>query len=321
MACREVSFAKILRNRGFFAIALFVFGLIFSAAFFIFQNYSARAAVTPPALITYQGKVLQNGLAVSTTLSMKFVLYNALAGGSILYTASGTISATTSISVTPTSGLFYVELGGSGTNTLDPSIFANNDTVYLQVEIGGQILTPRKRLTASPYAINAKYLDGYFATSTPTTTAYIPVADSSGNFQFNGVSTTAITLGSVRRTNWGGILVGTTTVSYAGSITSTPSYVGYDAAHRICNSNYTGSHFCTPDEVINTIATQSISNFAGTAWIANGPPGYLASANDCLGYTATSASVLGAFWEFSSSGGGKGWLVNCSQSKPIACCR
>jgi hypothetical protein len=57
-----------------------------------------------------------------------------------------------------------------------------------------------------------------------------------------------------------------------------------------------------------------------TSWIVEGPPGYLANANDCKGFTSDSTTVLGAFWQYNSTGGGMGWLVNCETQKPLACC-
>lgn len=175
-------------------------------------------SASPPPIISYQGKLLESGSPASTTLPMAFEIYDALTGGTLLYTASGTLPATSTIDITPVRGLFTVYLGDSGTNYLDPDIFKNNDEVYLQVTINGETLTPRKRITATPYAFNTKYLDGNFATSTPTTTNYIPVADSAGNFDFNDVTSTniyvngnttassvianAITLGGVERTVW-----------------------------------------------------------------------------------------------------------------------
>src|SRR3989339_685373 len=145
---------------------IFVISAIFLSAIFslwLWQN-SAVAAIAP-SVITYQGKVLVSGSPASSTLSMKFVLYDSLTGGTALYTASGTLPTTSTISITPSSGIFSVDLGGSGTNTIDPTIFQNNSSVYLEVTIGSQTLTPRKQITAAPYAFNAKYLDGLATSS------------------------------------------------------------------------------------------------------------------------------------------------------------
>ncbi|MDO8499100.1 MAG: hypothetical protein Q7S66_00365 [bacterium] len=175
-------FKRILKTN-FLLIGLF---LLFTIGSSLVINFSAKAA-NPPNIITYQGKVLVNGSAASTTLGMYFFLYDALTGGNLLYTASGTSATPLYVSTTPTNGLFSINLGDSTvpTNNLDPSLFKNNAGVYLEVQIGSQTLTPRKRVTTAPFALNAKYLDGVGATSTASTTTYIPISNSTGGFVFN----------------------------------------------------------------------------------------------------------------------------------------
>ncbi|MFA5061586.1 MAG: tail fiber domain-containing protein [Patescibacteria group bacterium] len=167
-----------------------IFGCIL---FFIAYGLNARSA-TPPSIITYQGKLLVNGLAATTSQDMYFILYDSASGGTALYTAGGTVGTPTSIAVTPTSGLFSINLGDTGTNTLDPNIFKNNASVFLEVRIGAQTLTPRKQITASPYSFNSMYLDGV-ASATVSSSTYIPVSDVNGNFNFNSttISTTTVT--------------------------------------------------------------------------------------------------------------------------------
>ena len=112
-----------------------------------------------------------------------------------------------------------------------------------------------------------------------------------------------------------------TSGTYDGNITS-GSLKGYEAANDICDSEFSGSHLCTTYEVLNVIKSQNISYFSTItdAWIANGPPGYTADANDCLGYTSDDNTDLGAFWAFDEDGGGIGWLTNCANAKYLACC-
>ncbi|MDO8625855.1 MAG: hypothetical protein Q7K39_00120, partial [Candidatus Magasanikbacteria bacterium] len=178
-------------------LLFFVFSILFSLSLFHFSifNFSVANAATAPALITYQGKMLNSSnFAITTTVAMKFVLYSAASGGTALYTASGTLPTTSTISITPTNGLFSVNLGDTGTNSLDPSIFQNNQTLYLEVTVAGETLSPRKQITASPFSFNSKYLDGVAATSTASTSTYIPISDSSGNFSFNNLTSTGLTV-------------------------------------------------------------------------------------------------------------------------------
>src|SRR3989338_7170231 len=155
--------------------------LLFSIFSIAILHKSIVVAAAPPTIITYQGKLLEDGLSVTTTQGIAFLIYDQVTIGSLLYTASGTLLATSTVSVTPSSGIFSVNLGGTGTNSLAPSIFANNTNLFLEIWIEGAKMTPRKRLTAAPYAVSARYLMGVTA-ATVSTSAYIPIANATGNF-------------------------------------------------------------------------------------------------------------------------------------------
>jgi len=116
--------------------------------------------------------------------------------------------------------------------------------------------------------------------------------------------------------------IGTTTATTDGSISSSP-LVGYAAANNICDYEYPGSHFCHVYDLIVSISQDDISYWGddiSDAWVAEGPPGFTADSNDCTGWTNSAVDRLGAFWMFNKDGGGAGWLVNCGQVKPLACC-
>lgn len=315
-----------------------MFGLLCCFLFSLFYVHFFVSAATPPSIFTYQGKLLVGGSLATTTQSMYFILYSASTGGTVLYTASGTLGSPLPVNIYPSGGLFSIDLGNGTTNALSPAIFRDNSSVYLEVRVGSDTLTPRKRISATPYAFNAKYLDGIGA-ATLSGSTYIPVSDNSGNFEFNRITSTgivagtstfdAITLGGVTRSSWptgggSGTFVGlTSTSTYNGSITYS-TYRGYQAANRLCNIAYSGSHFCRTDEIVNTIAAADISALfttGATGWIAEGPPGYTSNSNDCNGYTASSTGSLGAFWLYDTDGGGAGWLTNCSVQKAISCCQ
>jgi hypothetical protein len=180
-----------------------------------------------------------------------------------------------------------------------------------------------------------------FATSTTTISSTGMLSDAltalaisiTGTTTFNGIdyqwpnadggTNQVLTTDGAGNLSWApassALFVGTTTLSYDGDI-SYLTFTGYKAANLICDSQYAGSHLCQTGEILNTIAADQISTFSGTAWIAEGPPGYTANSNDCTGYTTNSNTYLGAFWEMLSTNGGRGWLTNCAQTKPLACC-
>src|SRR3989344_2133614 len=165
-----------------FFISIFV-GL-YSSLLLVSRKDVVQTA-TPPPIINYQGKLLRDGASVTTAQNMGFLLFDASTNGNLLYTAAGTLAATTTLSITPTSGIFSVDLGTGSTNSIPTSTFANNHTLYLEVQVGGAVLSPRKRVTAVPYAINSEYLSGLSATTT-SGTEYIPRANEFGNFIFTG---------------------------------------------------------------------------------------------------------------------------------------
>jgi len=120
--------------------------------------------------------------------------------------------------------------------------------------------------------------------------------------------------------------VTTTPATTTGSFTFTTGTLrGYQAGNAICNHYYPGYHFCFSGEIISYIRTApNINKFAdlpSQAWIAEGPPGFTSDSNDCGGYTTADLEPLGAFWEFDSDGGGRGWLSTCGSAKNIACCK
>src|SRR3989338_9844127 len=98
------------QNRLFLSIGAFSVTIFALTFLFVFNSSVARAA-SAPAIVTYQGKLLVNSLSASTTQSMYFVLYESATEGNVLYTAGGTVAATSSISVTPSNGIFTVNLG------------------------------------------------------------------------------------------------------------------------------------------------------------------------------------------------------------------
>jgi len=102
-----------------------------------------------PRTINYQGKLIDSsGVGINDTLNMEFKLYDAESGGNLLWRE-------TLAGVPITNGLFSVILGESdGFDTLS---FARQ--YWLEVKIGDEVLTPREKLVAVPYALRAGTAD------------------------------------------------------------------------------------------------------------------------------------------------------------------
>lgn len=152
----------------FLVVALYAVGIRFAI------GTPAASAASAPNIIGYQGRVLNaNGVPFSDpSITMIFRLYDASSGGTCLWSnSSATCASATGMSVSLIDGLFAVELGDTadGFAAISDSLFADNATVYLQVTIGGETLSPRTQLLASPYALNADTLDGIDSADVITT--------------------------------------------------------------------------------------------------------------------------------------------------------
>jgi hypothetical protein len=129
-------------------------------------------AAEPPDYVNYQG-VLRDaaGQALDGDYEMEFHFYDSAFGGSRLL--SDIHRSTEPVGpVTVSGGLFNAHLGGGtidpGTHATLGEAFGDRDEVWLEVEIQqppgpGEVLSPRIRVIAAPYALNAGRLDGLHA--------------------------------------------------------------------------------------------------------------------------------------------------------------
>jgi trimeric autotransporter adhesin len=117
------------------------------------QLVFVSTALAVPNLINYQGKLTSStGAELTGTYEMRFQLYPVLTSGEPLWEEARSVQVS--------KGMYNVFLGG--VEPLPPNIAAG--VLYLQVSIrnsGGvlEILTPRQRLTSSPYALQATNAD------------------------------------------------------------------------------------------------------------------------------------------------------------------
>ncbi len=98
-----------------------------------------------PEKINYQGRLVDSGtgLPLPGSHSAVFKIYDDPADGALLW------SETTSVTA-DSNGVFSALLG-----SVFPIGISFDVPTYLQVEIDGEILSPRRELVSSPYAFNA----------------------------------------------------------------------------------------------------------------------------------------------------------------------
>lgn len=100
-----------------------------------------------PGQVNFQGVLLNNASqAVNGSVDFNFTLFDAVTGGAQLWSESQT-------GVPVTDSMYTVALGS--VTPISTGIL-NGGTVYLEVSVGGEILSPRQRLLAVPYALNAE---------------------------------------------------------------------------------------------------------------------------------------------------------------------
>ncbi len=104
-------------------------------------------AQTPTTLL-YQGKLTNtDGLGINSTEAITFRLYDSAIGGTPLWSE-------THAAVDIEKGLFNVELG-----SVSPILLSFDVGYWLEIEIDGDILSPRQKMTSEAYAFRAKYAD------------------------------------------------------------------------------------------------------------------------------------------------------------------
>jgi hypothetical protein len=106
-----------------------------------------------PEKINYQGRLTDSGtgLPLPGSHSAVFKIYDSSLNGSLLWTETTSITA-------DSNGVFTALLG-----SVTPISIDFDTTAFLQVEIDGEVLTPRRELVSTPYAftaLNAENLNG-----------------------------------------------------------------------------------------------------------------------------------------------------------------
>ncbi|MBI4349841.1 MAG: hypothetical protein HY550_00225 [Elusimicrobia bacterium] len=142
--------------------------LSFSALLFLaagLRPAALRAEV--PVKFTYQGNLRQGGFLVNGNRSMVFRLYASS-------TSAVELWASPAYNVSLSTGVFRV--------ALEPVIADwQSGSLWLELEVEGNRLSPREELTSSPYAINSLMLSGKRYTTAPAA----PAASASGDLWYD----------------------------------------------------------------------------------------------------------------------------------------
>lgn len=230
-------------TRHYFAATLFI--VVCFSMLAIWFAPQASAAQTVPYKVNFQGRVTDsNGnILADGFYNMRFRIYNLPSGGVVQWTELR--ETTTRVEVI--NGLFAVQLGD--VTPLSPSLFTAAD-LYFEVELPTPAtatcstascasftegpMTPRQKLAASPYAMNADTVDGIDganiavrnATNTFTAAQEINVNSTTAlNVQTGGTSllladttNTIVKVGTTASATLANVRLLTTSAEFTGSV-------------------------------------------------------------------------------------------------------
>jgi len=145
---------------------------------------------TPPDAVNYQGILKDNGgNPLTGVYDMVFLFFETDSGGMAILTDSHITGGTGGVSVDD--GLYNVVLGTgvvsdgpeTGTYTTLADMFQDYGEVWFEVEVDGETLLPRSKITSVAYALNAKSLAGLDSSEFYSKFAQVvTVAKSGGDF-------------------------------------------------------------------------------------------------------------------------------------------
>lgn len=250
---------------------------------------AAALAAAPPGLVNHQG-VLRDASdrPLSGTYDMTFRFYDAAAGGNEILVDAHTAGGGSAVVVS--GGLFDVALGGGtvsdgsgpGTYISLTDVFRDHASVHLSIQVGAETLSPRVRIVAAAYALNATNLAGraageFLDTSAATQTKV-------GHLALQGGV-------EARGTTYGGFFADGDSSGYA--------YCGYADYGVSASGNTSGGYFRDRDH-------------SGYAYVGYGDQGIAAYGNlyggafgdlDGSGYTRLASADTGIVARGNSMGG------------------
>jgi len=134
-----------------------------SSAIVLILPLAAIPQVGVPMLLNFQGELRSptTGEPVADgSYNMVFRVYDAESGGTLLW--QGTHSDISGNPIEVQKGIFSVILGSGTGDALDTSIFSGTER-WLEIQVGGEILSPRQRIASVAYSLvseNSRLLGG-----------------------------------------------------------------------------------------------------------------------------------------------------------------
>ena len=206
-----------------------------------------------PSGVNYQGRLSDNGTPVNATKTMTFSLYDAAAGGNLLWTSGAK-------SVTVTNGIFGTVL------TISTGALSGPSQKYVEIAVDATILSPREPLSAVPYALVAKTLEEALVISSVTVASQLVSSGTLSVATLTSVGGLAgITVNSSVFFMGGALGIGTTSPQTAldvkGAVTSNSSMTAsafFGDGHDL--TNLSTAAYSLPADVVKTDVANTFSS-------------------------------------------------------------
>ena len=209
-------------------------------AFATVIGLALSAGAQVPQQFNYQGKLIDGTNLVNASTTMVFRLFNIASGGSAFYVETQTVAIV--------DGLYSTRVGqspnfGSLTNA------ATNQSLFLELQIGGTILTPREQVVSVMYALKASGV----STGAITTAMLANNAVTGPKIAFGAISNAHLAAGSVQsnKIDWAQMPAGlqdgddsSTLLSYDenGTFSSAPQASGTDSIAQGSGNRASGNY-------------------------------------------------------------------------------
>ncbi|HAF95244.1 MAG: hypothetical protein A2021_06415 [Elusimicrobia bacterium GWF2_52_66] len=164
---KKIEAEKMIKGAAFRLARVILFSLSFSALNPLQSTLSAEV----PVKFTYQGNLRQSGFLANGSRNMVFRIYNSS-------TSAVFLSSQAYQNVSISTGVFRV--------TLEPTLNWQSGSLWLELEVEGNVMSPREEITSSPYAINALLHSGKKYTNSDTE----PLSPNTGDLWMDTASNT-----------------------------------------------------------------------------------------------------------------------------------
>src|SRR5687768_13602834 len=308
-------------------VVFFALGVVTLLSHLSFLNSPVHASgPSSNRVLNYQIRLTDSsGIPVANgTKNLKLTFFTAASGGTQLYTAcsaDGSATGTpTAVVATFASGTSTILIGStltcaSGSSPVIPATLFDNTAIFLGVTVEADAeMTPRKRIVAAGYALNADKLDDLETSAVGGANAFVPVTDSSGNFTL----TQNVTLGDAAADNivfnadinshflpntddtfdlgataqrWRDLYLGPATL-HIGTAIGDEGTLTYNTTTNVLNIDSTGTVDINGGSGSTGCSVDASGNFACTGTVTGGGGG---------GLTGSGAAGQATFWTGASA--------------------